>query len=107
VLTDRPKNIPSPDFVCLFPQLDASINPVLVEVKQTRSLNQAHSQLVEALSRAKAHLGLLVTPDYVPSEHHRIGGLQVITQISLPELEEKPDLLVKLLTEARNLAMHG
>jgi hypothetical protein len=107
VLTDRPKNLSSPDFAFSFPQLDASMNPVLVEVKQTRHISQTHSQLAEALSRAKAHLGLLVTADHVPIERHRVGSLQVITQISLPELEDKPDVLAKLLTEARNLAVHG
>lgn len=107
VLTDRPKNSSSPDFICVFPYLDASMNPVLVEVKQTRYLSRAHSQLAEALTRAKAHLGLLVAPDSVPIEHHRVTGLQVITQIGLPELEEKPDILLKLLTEARNLAVHS
>jgi len=83
------------------------MNPVLVEIKQTRQIDDAYSQLVEALNRANAHLGILVTLDRVPTERRRVGPLQVVTQVSVSDLEDDPDHLVKLLTEARNLAVHG
>ena len=107
LVTDPPKHRVAPDLVCLFPQLDASMNPVLVEIKQTRQIDDAYSQLVEALNRANAHLGILVALDRVPTERRRVGPLQVVTQVSVSDLEDDPDHLVKLLTEARNLAVHG
>jgi hypothetical protein len=108
LINEKVKRPRVPDFVVRFPRLDASMNPVLVEVQSSRvTPNRARDQLANALQHAKAHLGLLVTLDLVPYERKRVGPVQVITQISIEDLENHPAHLAKLLSEARNFLVHG
>lgn len=108
VLAQRPGGSFVPDLVARFPHLDSSMNPVLVEVKGSRAqLRRARDQLASALARGNTHLGLLVILDTLPSRHDRVAPGQVVAQISLPVLEQTPESLIKLLSEARSLAVHG
>jgi hypothetical protein len=108
VLADRAGSRSVPDFVARFPQLEPSMNPVLVEVKGRKAhLSPARQQLKDALSRSHARLGLLVTLDPVPETSQWVGPGQVVAQISLLTLEQTPERMLKLLYEARNLAVHG
>jgi hypothetical protein len=84
------------------------MNPVLVEVKGRKAhLSPARQQLRDALSRSHARLGLLVTLDPLPAASEWVGPGQVVAQISLLTLEQTPERLLMLLSEARNLAVHG
>jgi hypothetical protein len=97
-----------PDLAVRFPHLDPMMNPVLVEVKGRRAqLRRARSQLADALARGHVHLGLLVTLDPVEPRCDSAAPGQVIAQISLSHLEQSPDRLIKLLSQARSLAVHG
>ena len=80
------------------------MNPVLVEVKGLRAqLPRARDQLADALARGNTHLGLLVTLDPLPPRYDRVAPGRVIAQISLSLLEQTPERLIKLLSEARSL----
>jgi len=108
VLADRVGRRSVPDLVARFPQLEPSMNPVLVEVKGRKAhLSPARQQLRDALSRSHARLGLLVTLDPLPAASEWVGPGQVVAQISLLTLEQTPERLLMLLSEARNLAVHG
>lgn len=108
VLADRAGSRSVPDLVARFPQLEPSMNPVLVEVKGRKAhLSPARQQMRDALSRSRARLGLLVTLDPLPATSERVGPGQVVSQISLLTLEQKPERMLMLLSEARNLAVHG
>jgi hypothetical protein len=108
VLADRAGRRSVPDLVARFPQLEPSMNPVLVEVKGRKAhLSPARQQLTDALSRSQAPLGLLVTLDPSPETSEWVGPGQVVVQISLLTLEQTPERLLMLLSEARNLAVHG
>lgn len=108
VLADRAGSRSVPDFVARFPQLEPSMNPVLVEVKGRKAhLNLARQQLRDALSRSHAPLGVLVTLDQLPDTSERVGPGQVVSQISLLTLERTPQRMLTLLSEARNLAIHS
>lgn len=108
VLADRAGSRSVPDLVARFPQLEPSMNPVLVEVKGRKAhLNPARQQMRNALSRSRARLGLLVTLDSLPETSQRVGPGQVVAQISLVTLEQTPERMLVLLSEARNLAVHG
>jgi hypothetical protein len=108
VFPDRAGSLSAPDLVARFPHLDPSMNPVLVEVKGRRAqLGLARDQLAEALARGHTHLGLLVTLATSPPRCDRVAPGRVVAQISLSLLEETPERLIKLLSEARNLAVHG
>jgi len=97
-----------PDLVARFPHLDSAMNPVLVEVKGRRAqLDRARDQLAKALARGHTHLGLLVTLDTVEPRCDGVAPGRVVAQISLSLLEQKPERLIKLLSEARSLAVHG
>jgi hypothetical protein len=97
-----------PDLVVRFPHLDASMNPVLVEVKGLKAqLARARNQLAKALAIGNTHLGVLVTLDIVSPRCDRVAPGQVIAQISLSLIEQTPERLIKLLSEARSLAVHG
>jgi hypothetical protein len=108
VLADRAGSRSVPDLVARFPQLEPSMNPVLVEVKGRKGhLSPARQQLRDALSRSHAPLGLLVTLDSLPATSQWVGPGQVVAQISLVTLEQSPQELLVLLSQARNLAVHG
>ena len=108
VLSDRAGSRSVPDFVVRFPQLEPSMNPVLVEVKGRKAhLSPARQQMKDALIRSHARLGLLVTLDELPVRSEWTGSGQVVAQISLLTLEAKPERMIGLLSEARNLAVHG
>jgi hypothetical protein len=108
VFADRPKGLSAPDLVVRFPHLDPSMNPVLVEVVGRRDqLRRARDRLAEALARGNTHLGLLITLDTAPPRYDRVAPGRVIAQLSLSLLEQTPDRLIKLLSEARSLAVHG
>jgi hypothetical protein len=108
VLADRAGSRSVPDFVARFPQLEPSMNPVLVEVKGRKAhLSPARQQLRDALSRSHAPLGLLVTLDSLPTTSQWVGPGQVVAQISLLTLEQSPQQVLTLLSQARNLAVHG
>jgi hypothetical protein len=97
-----------PDLAVRFPHLDAVMNPVLVEVKGLRAqLRRARGQLADALTRGNVHLGLLVTLDLMEPRCDLVAPGQVVAQISLSHLEQSPDRLIKLLSQARSLAVHG
>ena len=104
----RAGSLSVPDLVVRFPHLDPSMNPVLVEIKERRTqLRRARDQLADALARGQTHLGLLVTLDAVQPRSDRVAPGRVVAQISLSILEETPERLIKLLSEARSLAVHG
>jgi hypothetical protein len=108
VFTDRTGGFSVPDLVARFPHLDLPMNPVLVEVKGLRAqLPRARNQLGEALARGNTHLGLLVTLEALPPRYDRVAPGRVIAQISLSLLEQTPERLIKLLSEARSLAVHS
>jgi len=108
VLADRAGSRSVPDLVARFPQLEPSMNPVLVEVKGRKAhLSPARQKLKDALSRSHARLGLLVTLDPLPAASESVGPGQVVVQISLLTLEQTPARMISLLSEARNLAVHG
>lgn len=108
VFTGRAGKLSVPDLVARFPHLDPPMNPVLVEVKGLRAqLSRARDQLADALARGNTHLGLLVTLDTLPPSYDRVAPGRVIAQISLLLLEQTPERLIKLLSEARSLAVHG
>jgi hypothetical protein len=104
VLADRAGSRSLPDLVVRFPQLELSMNPVLVEVKGRKAhLGQARQQLRDALSRSDARLGLLVTLDSLPEAAERVGPGQVLAQISLLTLEQMPERLIGLLFDGVTL----
>jgi hypothetical protein len=108
VFPDRAGSLSVPDLVARFPHLDPSMNPVLVEVKGRRAqLGRARDQLADALARGHTHLGLLVTLDTSAPRCDRVAPGRVVAQISLALLEQTPERLIKLLSQARNLAVHG
>jgi len=108
VLADRAGSRSVPDLVARFPHLEPSMNPVLVEVKGSKAhLSPARQQMKDALSRGHARLGLLVTLDPGPTTSEWVGPGQVVAQISLLTLEQTPERMISLLSEARNLAVHG
>lgn len=97
-----------PDLLARFPQLDPLMNPALVEVKRPHAqLGRVRDQLADALARGQTHLGLLVTLDTVQPGYERVAPGRVIVQLSLSLLEQTPERLIKLLSEARSLAVHG
>lgn len=105
---DRPQTSSlAPDLVVQFPYLEKSMNPVLVEVKHSGAdLERVSQQLIIAMTAGNVHLGLIVTLGDLEPTQYRTRG-RVITQISLTDLEERPDHLRRFLTIARNLAVHG
>jgi hypothetical protein len=98
-----------PDMAASLPGLGPLFDPILVEVTGLRArLSEKRKALTDALTKAGAHLGLLVALDEVPLSTELTSATTAIVSVSLRQLEQSEVLsLQRWLTLARNRLVHG